>query len=226
MKSGIISLIYFLSCIIHLILQTQGAYLPSLAAKAIIIPLLMVFLISNNVNRKSRENLLIFGGLFFSWTGDVILELPEQNPGIFIAGLSSFLIAHVMYSILFLSTPGENSLLNKRFYLILPVVIYEGILVTLLYRDMGNMRIPVIVYSIIIMTMLSAAINRIDKVNTRSYYMVLAGAILFVISDSAIALNKLSIEIRHSSILIMSTYVAAQYLIVLGYINQYWNQKT
>ena len=83
------------------------------------------------------------------------------------------------------------------------------------------MRLPVIIYAAVILTMLSGAINRIEKVNRKSYYLVLAGAVLFVISDSSIAINKFSHQFESSGIVIMSTYIVAQYLIVAGYISQF-----
>jgi uncharacterized membrane protein YhhN len=95
------------------------------------------------------------------------------------------------------------------------------VLVSFLYDDLADMRLPVIAYAIVILTMLAGAINRIEKVKTESYYLVLTGAILFVISDSVIAVNKFSHQFKSSGIFIMSTYVIAQYLIVTGYIFQF-----
>jgi uncharacterized membrane protein YhhN len=46
--------------------------------------------------------------------------------------------------------------------------------------------------------------------------MVSAGAILFALSDGMIAVNKFAFEIPGQQILIMSTYITAQYLIVQG----------
>ena len=83
------------------------------------------------------------------------------------------------------------------------------------------MRLPVIVYAVVILTMLTGAINRIEKVKKESYFLVLAGAILFVISDSSIAVNKFSHQFDSSGMVIMSTYIVAQYLIVAGYISQF-----
>jgi uncharacterized membrane protein YhhN len=97
--------------------------------------------------------------------------------------------------------------------------------VSYLYAGLAEMKLPVILYAIIILTMLTAAINRIDKVNKISYYLVLSGAILFVISDSSIAIAKFSHPFKSSGIVIMSTYVVAQYLIVIGYIAQTMNMK-
>jgi uncharacterized membrane protein YhhN len=163
----------------------------------------------------------MIAGLFFSWGGDVILELSEKNGNMFIPGLVCFLLAHVMYFTIFLVTPGKNTILSKYLYLLVPVILYGAGLLFYLYHDLAAMKIPVFLYSLVILTMLSGAMNRIEKVNRKSFYLVLAGAILFVISDSAIAINKFSYHFEYSSIVIMSTYVIAQYLIISGYLNQF-----
>jgi uncharacterized membrane protein YhhN len=99
------------------------------------------------------------------------------------------------------------------------------VLVSCLYSDLAEMRLPVIMYAIVILTMLTGAINRKEKVKKESHYLVLAGAILFVISDSVIAINKFSHQFESSGIVIMSTYIVAQYLIIAGYIYQFHNVK-
>jgi uncharacterized membrane protein YhhN len=161
---------------------------------------------------------MMLAGLFLSWAGDVILDLS------FVPGLTCFLVAHVMYLSVFLLSPGEN-MLFRRYYLLIPVALYGVGLTWYLYNDLAEMRIPVILYTIIILAMLSAAINRLMKVNRPSYWLVFAGAILFVLSDSAIAVNKFTLPFNFSAIFIMSTYVIAQYLIITGYIRQFRNDQ-
>jgi uncharacterized membrane protein YhhN len=163
----------------------------------------------------------MFTGLIFSWAGDVILELSKVNANMFVAGLLCFLMAHIMYFTVFITTPGKNSVLSNHLWFLLPVIIYGIALVIYLYGDLAGMKVPVIIYAIVILSMLSGAINRKEKVNRRSYWLVLAGAILFVISDTAIAVNRFSLPFESSGIVIMSTYILAQYLIVTGYINQF-----
>jgi len=163
----------------------------------------------------------MFAGLFFSWAGDVILEFSQTNGNMFIFGLACFLLAHIMYFTVFIITPGNNCILTNRIYLLIPVIVYGIGLVFYLYDDLNNMRLPVIIYAIVILSMLTGAINRKEKVKKVSYYLVLAGAILFVISDSAIAVDKFSFHFESSHIVIMSTYIVAQYLIVVGYFYQF-----
>jgi uncharacterized membrane protein YhhN len=45
---------------------------------------------------------------------------------------------------------------------------------------------------------------------------VLVGAVLFILSDSTIALNKFLQHFEAASLLVMTTYAAAQWLIVWG----------
>jgi uncharacterized membrane protein YhhN len=167
----------------------------------------------------------MFAGLIFSWAGDVILEFSKVKPNLFVEGLLCFLLAHIMYFTVFITTPGKNSILSDRVWFLIPVMIFGTGLVAYLYGDLAEMKLPVIIYAIVILTMLSGAINRSEKVNQRSYWLVLAGAVLFVISDSSIAVNKFSLPFESSGIVIMSTYIIAQYLIVTGYIYQFSQTK-
>jgi uncharacterized membrane protein YhhN len=221
MKRSVIPIIYFLTGAIYIIIQNHTTFYPGLAVKALIMPLLMILFLQNLNLSGSPLNLLMFAGIIFSWAGDVILEFSKVTANIFVAGLICFLLAHIMYLTVFITTPGKNSISGYRLWLLLPVMIYGIALVTFLYGDLAQMKLPVIIYAIVILSMLSGAINRKEKVNRRSYWLVLAGAILFVISDSAIAVNKFSLPFESSGIVIMSTYILAQYLIVTGYINQF-----
>ena len=199
-----------------MVFQNDMTFLPGLIMKSLIIPILMILFIINIKLFANRLNLIMIAGLFFSWAGDVILEFK----GLFLPGLGCFLMAHVMYLVVFFKTPGRNIIFQKRWYLLIPVILAGVGLILFLYNKLGEMRIPVIIYSVVILTMLTAAINRLEKVNRASYYFVLTGAILFVISDSAIAINKFGHHFEASGIVVMSTYIIAQYLIVTGYIKQ------
>ena len=199
---------------------------PVFVTKALIIPVLMILFLVNLNPLRNRLHLIMFTGLFFSWAGDVILEFSKNNGNFFILGLAFFLLAHIAYFTAFITTPGKNSIMSNRFWLLIPVILYGIALGSFLYGDLASMRLPVILYAIVILTMLAGAINRKEKVKKSSYLMVLAGAILFVISDSVIAINKFSYQFESSGIVIMSTYILAQYLIVAGYIDQFSSVKS
>lgn len=221
MKTKIISLLYFLTGILFLVLGDKGSFISAFITKALIIPVLMILLITRFRADLSRSHRLMLAGLFFSWSGDVLLELAHVSANMFIPGLVCFLLAHVMYFSVFFLTPGESVISGKYVYLLIPVILYGAGLIYYLYDDLAGLRIPVIIYTIAILTMLTGAIDRLKKVNKRSFSLVLTGAVLFLISDSVIAINKFSHHFEYSSIVIISTYVIAQYLIVAGYINQF-----
>lgn len=214
MKTRVLSFLYFLTGIIFIILDGHSSSLTELILKALIIPWLIIIFILNLKPLANRLNILMLAGLLFSWAGDIVLQFS------FVPGLAFFLMAHVMYLSAFFLTPGGNIIFTSRFYLLIPILLFGAVLVYYLYGDLGDMRLPVMIYAIVILTMLTGAINRLLKVNRISYSLVLAGAILFVLSDSAIAVNKFSWDFNYSGVVIMSTYLAAQYLITLGYIKQ------
>jgi uncharacterized membrane protein YhhN len=221
MKTKIVSVIYFLAGFLFIVLGKQSYFSTAIVLKALIIPILMILFRINLNSTINHLDKLMFAGLFFSWAGDVILEFSHRNDDLFIPGLVCFLLAHIMYLTVFFTTPGKNIILRNRVYLLIPVLIYGIGFVYYLYNDLAEMRLPVILYSIVILTMLVGAINRLEKVNRTSYYMVLTGAILFVLSDSSIAINKFGHPFESSGLLIMSTYIVAQYLIIAGYIKQF-----
>jgi uncharacterized membrane protein YhhN len=226
MKRSVIPIIYFITGAIYIIIQNHSSFCTGLLVKAFIMPLLMILLLQKLNLSDNRLNGIMFAGLIFSWAGDVILEFSKINADMFVAGLLCFLMAHIMYFTVFIATPGKNSILGNQLWMLVPVLIYGIGLVSFLYADLAEMKLPVIIYAIIILLMLSGAINRSEKVNRRSYWLVLTGALLFVISDSAIAVNKFSLPFKSSGLVIMSTYAIAQYLIVTGYVNQFGLAKS
>jgi uncharacterized membrane protein YhhN len=224
-KTIFLSILYFLTGFLFIILQGNTSFISGLIIKSLIIPVLMILFVANLKLRQERLHGMILAGLFFSWAGDVALELSGKNGDLFVAGLICFLLAHIMYLTVFFLTPGKNVIFHTRIYLLIPLAIYCVIFMWYLYDDLADMRLPVLSYSAVIIAMLAGAINRLEKVKRESYYMVLTGAILFVISDSAIAVNKFSYNFPSSDTVIMSTYVLAQFLIITGYIKQF-REKT
>lgn len=220
MKTTITSACYFIISIIFITHRSIASPLIALILKALIIPVLMIILILNARATWNRYHTMILLALVFSWFGDILLDVPVNYADLFIPGLICFLLAHVMYLTVFFATKGADFILKKRTCLFLPVALYGILLLWILYPDLGAMKLPVTIYTVVILTMVCGAINRYGKVNFRSWLIVLIGALLFLLSDSGIAINKFLHPFYGSQVFIMSTYVAAQYLIVMGYIKQ------
>jgi len=80
------------------------------------------------------------------------------------------------------------------------------------------MKIPVLLYAILLTTMVLVSIFRDGKTTSQSFWLVFIGALLFMISDSLIAINKFINPLPWSGVQIMLTYLTAQALIVHGLI--------
>lgn len=173
---------------------------------------------------KSLIKLAIFA-FGFSWVGDILLMFGNHAFIFFILGLVAFLIAQIFYILLFLKTikfSGEASFLKKKPYWLLPYLIYGLVIYTLLFNHLDAvLQIAVFIYMLALLGMSSMALNRLGNVHPLSFALVFVGSVLFVLSDSMIAINRFWITIPLDGFWIMTTYMAAQYLIMQGLLKQY-----
>lgn len=220
MKTRILSIVYFVIGVLFIISHYCHYSHMAFISKMLIIPPLMVILALNLYHDKNRLHKFMYLGLFFSWVGDVLLEVPGGGELMFMAGLAGFLISLMFFAVTFFATSGRNAVFHERFWLIIPGLLYGLTMGIYLSRYLGEMLIPVILYETVMIVMLTGAVSRIGKVNLTSYYLVLAGAIMFVVSDSILAVTKFAHPASLSTLLIMSTYLLAEWLITIGYIRQ------
>jgi uncharacterized membrane protein YhhN len=184
--------------------------------KPLLMPLLMLgyYLETRPTQFFSR---LILLALFFSWMGDIFLMLENRNALFFIVGLVSFLTAHLLYIYYFASIkPNTRSFMRKRPVMLLAVLAYVVELLYVLWPHLGGMKVPVLIYGLVIGTMLAFALWQYGKIPAPAAWLFIVGAILFVASDSMLAINKFKTPIAQGGIWIMGTYVLAQYLIAKG----------
>lgn len=190
-------------------------------AKPLIVPALAAYFISCAGTVSSRLKRWILAALFFSWAGDVLLMFVPKNEIFFLAGLVSFLLAHIFYIIFFHRVRVLENIKGKLL-LLLVVVAYYAILITILLPYLGDMKVPVLVYGLVISFMLMLAMHMVFITDKKAGKWMMAGALLFVLSDSILAFNKFYKPFELAGILIMLTYGLAQLLIVkgaAGYIN-------
>ena len=221
MNFRIHTILYFATGIVFIALETIGVAWISIAVKSLIIPLLIWLYLRFVRGHWNRFHRMIIIALIFSWIGDITLQLTQFQESFFLIGVGCFLIAQLIYMVTFFTTPGENSVFFRKIYLVVPVVLYGMGILWLLYDGLGDMKLPVTIYTMVIMTMLLAAINREKKVNKQSFLLVLAGAIIFVVSDSILAINKFAQPFELGRIASMTSYITAQYLIALGCVRQF-----
>ncbi len=156
--------------------------------------------------------LLILLGLALSLAGDVLLMLPKDR---FTAGLVAFLLAHLTYIAAFTLGIGIGAAQGPW---LLPFALACGAVFRYLRPALGPFTTPVAVYVVVITVMAwRAAVRALAPgVAPFSGWTACAGACLFLVSDSALAIARFRRPFRGSESLVLSTYWVAQYLIGLS----------
>ncbi|MBP6687339.1 MAG: lysoplasmalogenase [Lacibacter sp.] len=181
--------------------------------KPLLMPLLMLGFYTASGKRSGTLFNLILVALFLSWAGDGLLQMK----GMFIPGLVAFLLAHIFYIAYFIrSNSRKKGLLQFQPLYTIPVLLYIILFLWLLYPYLDALKIPVTVYGITIGTMLLASINMRGRINDAAASFFIIGALLFVLSDSLLAVNLFAYSNIVLSLCVMITYASAQYLIVKG----------
>jgi uncharacterized membrane protein YhhN len=189
-------------------------------AKPLLMPALMLLLLFTTDTSNNNRN-LIFAGLFFSWLGDIFLLFESRQSLFFIFGLASFLLTHICYICYFLSIKSAEFSLLKKYPVYILLVLGYGIgLVLLLFPFLNDLKIPVIIYATVICCMLLSSVHVFFKMKWPANLFFITGAILFVLSDSLLAINKFYQPVPLAGIWIMLTYCAAQYFILRGFIKK------
>ncbi len=216
LKVSEIFILFWTAAFVHLLGSVIPLPLLQFTTKPLLMPLLAAALIASGKIADNNKKLLL-AGIFFSWVGDVLLMFDYRGAAYFIAGLASFLCAHIMYIIYFLKAGGQQpSLLKKRPLLIVAVLAYTVALVLLLYPGLGPMRLPVLVYAGVIATMLLCSLHAFAQLPVNAARLFITGAAFFVLSDSLLAINRFYQPYPFAGTLIMLTYCIAQFCIVRG----------
>lgn len=177
-------------------------------------PLIMISLIIYfvaSMGTQTGKHWLFFVALLFALAGDVFL-IGEGNTG-FMLGLGSFLIMQILYFIIFIKQKSLG--VHKHFTKIIAVLILSAIFLYKILPHTGALQIPVIIYAISIAAMSIAAILRW---RVAGYWWIVFGVSCFMISDGYLALNKFVGPRWNGGLIVMATYIIAQFSIVEGYI--------
>ena len=199
---------FVLVSVVHLAGQLSDSLFLITLTKPVLIPFLAFAVIWLLRPSLSRSAILLLLALLFSWLGDLALLVPGDTA--FLAGLTLFLLAHVAYIVLFSSPAGVGrpnrwSALYGLWFVALMVV---------LLPHLGGMLAPVVVYGLVICAM--------AVLSTRFGPTVTAGAALFLLSDSLLAVNTFVPDagIPLAGFLIMLTYLSGQGLLALGMVRR------
>ena len=183
-------------------------------------PLIVLSLIGYYWSLSTARSVVFVVALLFCWAGDVFLLFQGGASSFFLLGLVSFLIGHVLYILSYRyfrwKDTSRELLGTQKVRFALPIVLAGTGLVVVLYPSLGDLEIPVMIYALVLTLMVLNAVFRYGRTSSASFWFAFAGAVLFMISDSLLAINKFMNPLPQASLLIMLTYIAAQYLIVEG----------
>ncbi|MFW6058109.1 MAG: lysoplasmalogenase [Persicimonas sp.] len=165
---------------------------------------MMVAVAAHGRGRYARTILVGLGLCIF---GDIFLEIGQST---FLIGMIAFLCGHIAYVVAFLRRSRSLRPLEA-----LPFVCWIGWAATTLWPHLGEMRIPVVAYTSVILVMLwrSAALVAGQKRPGGWDWAALVGAVLFGFSDTLIALDRFQAPIDGVRVPIILTYWGGQLLI-------------
>ena len=173
-------------------------------------PLIILSLIALYCYSVAKVNKWYIIALIFSFMGDVLL-LNKFN--YFLFGIGSFLITQVLF-IKIIAGQLEKSALKLKIIAVLPFSVFYMALMYILRGKLEEFFLPVAIYGITISVFGTVSLLNylISKKSITSKYL-LYGAIIFIASDSMIALNKFYEPHIFYPAAIIITYIMAQYLI-------------
>jgi uncharacterized membrane protein YhhN len=180
-------------------------------------PLTMVFVLllasRPALNSNSIYQGLLLTGLVFSLAGDVFLMLPSDR---FVAGLTSFFVGHVFYVAAFAADAGPMDAFVREPLLLLAMLAASAGLYAYLRSGLGDMKLPVVVYGVAIAAMAWQAMARWNETGQLGALLACSGALLFVVSDSVLAVNRFRRSFGAAQAVVLATYFSAQCLIALS----------
>jgi len=163
--------------------------------------------------RSTTYTIGVLVGLALSLAGDVALMFEERRRAL-LAGLGSFLSAHVAYAVVF-GIVGRASwwdALSAAVLLAVGTVVYGR-----LSPKLDGMRGPVLAYIVAISLMVSRGVSTLPSpaLGTGQAVMVTVGAVLFYVSDVILALCRFWRPWRYRRIS-LAFYYGGQFLIALA----------
>jgi uncharacterized membrane protein YhhN len=155
---------------------------------------------------------VVLAGLL-GWMGDIVLIRISKRRNL-ILGLTGFLLGHIFYilSICFFIQDLNYTVLAIALAISAPLV--AGIF--LLVRPEKSLRLPVIIYEIVIMGMAISALLLLLYRRDLPGISVFAGSLCFIASDTILAYFTFRTFPRFGNVAVMLPYIIAQYCLIAG----------
>jgi sterol desaturase/sphingolipid hydroxylase (fatty acid hydroxylase superfamily)/uncharacterized membrane protein YhhN len=171
-------------------------------------PLALALLIASILPRGGRTDVrrLVLAALSASLAGDVLLLWPS----LFLPGLVAFLVAQVLYVLVF--SRGVGFLPSRA--ALAAVAIFAAVVLAAIWPGIGAaLRVPVAIYVAMLALMVAQATGRAAVIRDAASILVAVGAALFMLSDLTLALTTFAGAPSSVAQATLPTYYLAQALI-------------
>lgn len=158
--------------------------------------------------------LLVVCALAFGWLGDIFLLL--KNGRIFmLLGICSFAIGHVFYIGAMLSAHPSPHIL-----MLIPLALC-AVWLFFVYKKLipyapKSLRKPGFLYALLLSWTGLSALYLLLVTQRIPYLIAFVGGLFFMLSDTLLTGQQYRKELKHGNFYVMSTYIIAQSLLVLG----------
>ena len=169
------------------------------------VPVLVLFVWVRRAAPRDGMTARLLFGLALCALGDVVIET-----GRFVPGLVAFLVGHLGYIAAFVHE--ERALALGR---AVAFGLWGVVAIALLWGGLGEMKVPVILYTATICAMMWRASALLG--GGRGWAsLIVAGAVLFAVSDTVIAIDRFRLPFAAARVIILSLYWLGQLLIAAG----------
>lgn len=220
-KHATFNIFYFLILLVNVsALGFDSEILKLIALPLISISLILYLIISTKL--VSRFHKLIFAGLILSLAGDIQFLFSSGSAFHLLMALASSFCCYSLYSYAyFLDFKLDYSKPKRIGNIFFTLLFFTGLSFFIVAnKNLGEFKYPVILYTLIILTMNVFAAYRHRRVNQLSFKLILTGSFAFVISDLAVGFYNFIDQKSIMMIIYLSTYLIAQYLVVIGAIER------
>ncbi|MDF0714965.1 lysoplasmalogenase [Muricauda sp. 334s03] len=198
-KTGlIINVLIAISAVLAMTMEFFGHRTVYMVFKPLttILVISLLFIIPQKQHTKFKS--IMISALLFCLMGDILLLFSAY----FVFGLAAFLVAHILFVIGFIQLKGFNGSWAA-------FIILYGIGTALFFwlrPGLGQFMIPVAAYVVVICFMAWQGIGLFLKEKRTEFLWIAIAVLLFMFSDTMIAISKFKSDFDYSSIIILGTY--------------------
>lgn len=213
---NIFLLVFVLVSLAQIIGEVRHSAYLTIIFKPLLMPSLAVFAMYQAKDMAQSVPWLLLAALFFSWIGDVVLMFAGFSEWFFIGGLCAFLIGHLFYIALNLKSRAKIPFRIELLISASPMLLVAILMVTQISARVPAMALPICAYAIVLCLLYFTGLLAKPASVTVEWIVLFLGIVLFIASDTIIAINRFIFQFDGAGVMIMTSYITAQYLLVMG----------